>query len=314
MIHPHNPLQMITASLDGTIKVWDYLDAVILKNIDVGYPITHLAAHPTIKDYLFVAVSKPKHNPASSKKPDPYTFTGRTNSIIYSVSFAVAGKRSGGGGVIARRPRELLRLGKTKEASGLQISPDGKWLVAIGNRKVQIASTSAVREGFIKFVSDERLVSLAFHPTEPNFATGDAMGKIRIWYCLDEKYIAQSQQAGAEKHAPTTLLHWHAHAVESLAYTPNGAYLLSGGEEAVLVLWQLSSKSREYVPRLGAPINSIAVADGTDGREQEFVLALADGSVTFVGALNLKATRSFARVKIGEYSQSQRWFEVWCYC
>ncbi|CAO1631778.1 unnamed protein product [Sympodiomycopsis kandeliae] len=302
IIHPHNPLQLITSSLDGTVKIWDYLDAVLLKSIDVGYPVTHLAAHSTIKGSIFVAARKPKATTAG-RKPDPYTFSGRANSIIYSVSLAVTGAKNqnnvtGAGRLTSRKPRELLRLGKTRDASGLQVSPDGNWLVAIGNRKVQIAHISALRQGFTKFVSDERLVSLAFHPSESTFATGDATGQIRIWHCLDQSYIAQSKEAGGEKRAPSTLLHWHAHAVSSLAFTPNGAYLLSGGEEAVLVLWQLNSKAKEFVPRLGAPISSIAVADGMDGREQEFVLGLADGSVTFVGALNLKPTRTFARVKI----------------
>lgn len=277
------------------------MDAILLKSIDVGLPITHLAAHSAIKTSVFVAARKPKANP-NAQKPDPFTHIGKANSIIYSVSLAVLGSKTTAstitGGVFSRKPRDLLRLGKTRDASGLQVSPDGKWLLAIGNRKVQIAKLSSLRDGFTKFVSDERLVSLAFHPTEPTFATGDATGKIRIWHCLDDSYIAQSKEAGGEKRAPSTLLHWHAHAVTSLAFTPNGAHLLSGGEEAVLVLWQLASRAKEFVPRLGAPISSIAVADGMDGREQEFVLALADGSVTFIGALNLKPTRTFARVKV----------------
>lgn len=125
------------------------------------------------------------------------------------------------------------------------------------------------------------------------------MGKIRVWHCLDEGMLraAQDEEAG-EKHAPSTVLHWHAHAVTALFFTPNGAYLVSGGEEAVLVLWQLSTGQREYIPRLGAPINAVTVADGVHGREQEYALVLADGSLSFVGSLTLKVSRSFARIKV----------------
>lgn len=304
LIHPANPMQLLTSSMDGTIRVWDFLDAILLRTIDVGFPITHLTAHRSNKDGVYVAIRKPKAL-RSGKKPDPFDFTGRSNSIIYSVSLALAsnpvvgskGQRDPALGLVGK-PRVFMRIGKTREASGLQVSSDGQWLIAIGNRKVQIARTNALREGFTKYVSDERLVTLAFHPSQPIFATGDAVGKIRIWHCLDEAYLRQSKEAGVEKRAPSSVLHWHAHAVSSLSYTPNGAYLVSGGEEAVLVLWQLSTGQREYVPRLGAPINSISIAEGLDGREQEFALSLADGSITFVGAINLKTNRTFARVKI----------------
>lgn len=59
LINPQNPLQLITASLDGTIKIWDFLDAVLLKSIAIGYPVTHVCAHADSKGHVFVAVRKP---------------------------------------------------------------------------------------------------------------------------------------------------------------------------------------------------------------------------------------------------------------
>ena len=59
LLNPQNIFQLITGSLDGCIKVWDFLDAVLLQTIDLGQPIYHLAAHKKIKDYLFVSVTRP---------------------------------------------------------------------------------------------------------------------------------------------------------------------------------------------------------------------------------------------------------------
>ena len=71
----------------------------------------------------------------------------------------------------------------------------------------------------------------------------------------------------------STLVQWHSHGVWASDYTPDGSFLLSGGEEGVLVLWQLTAgagagggaagpvKDRRlmtYLPRLGAPIRCIA--------------------------------------------------------
>jgi hypothetical protein len=40
--------------------------------------------------------------------------------------------------------------------------------------------------------------------------------------------------------APTTTAHWHSHAVWCTAFSPSGSFLFSGGEEAVVVVWQVS--------------------------------------------------------------------------
>ncbi|OEH78287.1 wd g-beta repeat-containing protein [Cyclospora cayetanensis] len=59
----------------------------------------------------------------------------------------------------------------------------------------------------------------------------------------------------------SVVLHWHAHAVSSLAFSSDGLVLLSGGEEGVLVMWQLQQNfSKQFVPRLGAPILHISPA------------------------------------------------------
>jgi len=36
--------------------------------------------------------------------------------------------------------------------------------------------------------------------------------------------------------------------------------MLSGGQEGVLVMWQYKTHHQEFLPRLGAPINHLAVS------------------------------------------------------
>lgn len=194
-------------------------------------------------------------------------------------------------------PSESIVVGKTRTARGLAVSAGGSWLVAIGGHKAYVASTANLKAGFIKFVSPEALSCLAVHPTEDYFATGDEKGNIRLWYCLHDDVAVPV--AGVEKRAPTSTLHWHAHAVSTLSFTPNGAYLLSGGEESVLVIWQIHSGKREFVPRVGAPINSVVVLQTQSGQE-EYLLCLADASYVFVNAAKLKITRSYSGIKLGE--------------
>lgn len=197
-----------------------------------------------------------------------------------------------------QKSSEVIPIGKLKSPAGLALSSSGEWLVAIGAHRVYVIKTSRLKSGLTKFTSPERLVSLAFHPSEDYFATGDEKGVIRSWFCLKDELMGSSD---TEKRAQTTTLHWHAHAVSCLAFASNGAYLLSGGEEAVLVLWQLQSGKKEYVPRVGAPIAGLAVSRSQD-REEEYLLALTDGSHLFVSSASLKISRSFSMLKFGESS------------
>jgi NET1-associated nuclear protein 1 (U3 small nucleolar RNA-associated protein 17) len=197
-----------------------------------------------------------------------------------------------------QKSSEITPIGKIRLPTGLAFSPGGAWLVAVAGHKAYVASTASFKSGFTKYVSPERLTCLAFHPTEDYFATGDEKGNIRLWYCLNEQ--SPVKPVGVEKKTQTTTLHWHAHAVSSIAFTSNGAYLLSGGEESVLVIWQLHTGKREFLPRIGSPIKTISVSKVAGG-EEEYLLGLADSTYIFVGAASLKISRSYSRIKLGMF-------------
>jgi NET1-associated nuclear protein 1 (U3 small nucleolar RNA-associated protein 17) len=194
------------------------------------------------------------------------------------------------------RPTRIQPVGKARFVTGLAISPNGAWLVATAGHKVHIAKTSSLSKGFTKYVSPERLTCLSFHPFEEYFATGDDKGNIRLWYCLNDNLAVDVR--GVEKRTQTTSLHWHAHTVSSVTFTPNGAYLLSGGEEGVLVIWQLHTGKKEFVPRVGAPISTVSISRSRIS-EEEYLLGLADSTYTFISSASLKVTRSYSRIKIG---------------
>ncbi|KIY51320.1 WD40 repeat-like protein [Fistulina hepatica ATCC 64428] len=283
VLNPHNVFQLIVGSLNGCLMVWDYLDAVLLDVIDISQPIQHLCMHESFQDFVFVAASRP------SKK----TARHEDNAVVLRISLkapddAVAGT--------VRKPLEVVAVGKTRSPKGLAFSSKGNWLVAIAGNKAYVAASSALQSGFVKYVSPEKLTCLAFHPVDDVFATGDVKGVVRLWYCLSNGPLPYKTM-GVEKRLQTSTLHWHAHAVSSLSFTPNGTQLLSGGEEAVLVVWHLVSGKREFVPRVGAPINTVSIAVPANG-EAEYLLHLADGTLVFVNVDTLKISRSYARIKL----------------
>lgn len=213
------------------------------------------------------------------------------DAVVLRVSLKPLGSSANS---VVQKSSEVLAIGKLRFPTGLALSSSGSWLVATAGNKVYVAKTTSLASGFTKYVSPERLTCLVFHPTEEYFATGDVKGNIRLWYCLNENLAASAR--GVEKKTQTTTLHWHAHAVSSIAFTSNGAYLLSGGEESVLVIWQVHTGKKEFVPRVGAPIKTVGVSK-VGSSEEEYLLGLADATYLFVSAGTLKISRSYSRIK-----------------
>ncbi|EJD03775.1 uncharacterized protein FOMMEDRAFT_167102 [Fomitiporia mediterranea MF3/22] len=282
ILNPENPFQLLTASLDGDIKIWDFLDAVLLQTIHVGRPISHMCSHGKFKGQVFIAVPT-KLKKFSSQAHD------KGNTMIYRISLTPRESTSSQ----HTKPSEIVRVGKTKATVSMGISPSGSWLVVIAGHKAYVSPTSSPESGFTKFVSPEKLTSFAFHPIEDYFATGDEKGHIRLWYCLNDQMTANT---AGERRAQTTTMHWHAHALTSLSFTRNGAYLLSGGEESVLVIWQLQSGKKEFLPRLGSPILNITVRTTDEG--EEYLLGLADGTYLFINPGSLSVSRSISRIRL----------------
>ncbi|KAJ3787132.1 WD40-repeat-containing domain protein [Lentinula aff. detonsa] len=278
VLNPQNIFQIVTGSLDGVIRIWDYLDATLIRTLDIAQPIHHICAHEKHQDVIFATVSRP--NKQTKKQMEDASSVLRISLKVTDAS--------------AQRHLDITPLGKTRFPTGLAISPSGNWLVATAGHKAYVANLLNIKSGFTKYVSPDRINCLSFHPMEDYFATGDLKGNIRLWYCLNEPTTVKV--AGLEKKTQTASFHWHAHAVSSLAFTSNGAYLLSGGEESVLVIWQLHSGRKEFVPRLGAPIQTISVTKTLRG--EEYLLGLTDATFVFVNASTLIISRSYSRVKL----------------
>ncbi|OAX43021.1 WD40 repeat-like protein [Rhizopogon vinicolor AM-OR11-026] len=304
ILSAHNAFQLITVSLDGTIKIWDFLEGILLLTINLDQPIHHVCAHEKIKDYVFVATAKAKKKGSSdadgAEQPKPTRPTKASSDescIILRVSLKPQNPASG---AKWHKSSQVTPVGKTRYTAGLAVSASGEWLIAVAGHKAYVAQVSALKSGFTKYVSPEALTCLAVHPLEDYFATGDAKGVVRLWYCLNQ---GRPNVANVEKRSQTSMLHWHAHAISSLAFTTNGAYLLSGGEEAVLVIWQLHSGKREFVARVGSPIKSVVVSCGS-AAEEEYLLGLADASFAFVSSATLKLSRVFSRIKLDSVTSS----------
>ena len=68
ILSPHNPFQLITGSSDGCIRLWNFMDAILLRTLSIGKPIIHIAAHENYSDHVFVSVGRGTKKKSSKGK------------------------------------------------------------------------------------------------------------------------------------------------------------------------------------------------------------------------------------------------------
>lgn len=128
-------------------------------------------------------------------------------------------------------------------------------LCAASNAQCFLYSVKDAANAIFSYTHDHSITSLASNPPSEYssnlcIAIGDTIGKITLLYLSPDSFNIQSRVS----------LHWHAHPVLSLSFDtgPSALYLLSGGQEAVLVQWDLTTHAKHQVlPRLGGPVAHI---------------------------------------------------------
>lgn len=310
---PINPLQLLSGSEDGTIKVWDWVEGRLVRTISVNPQgkVNHFCLAEVLdKWWIFATVTLSSHNEHKS----PYQ--------VFRVAL-----------IESKVPRAQLRftVGRfSRPPVAIFASPRSNYIVALAGSKAytfRLPSEPFEEEDpdswkvtTVKFVSDQVFTCGSFAPDRSIgnsfqdaewFATGDEKGVIRLWHGLGDAYRqldgitnpANAPLPSADRRLPTTSLHWHAHAVSALAFTPTASQLLSVGEESVLVQWHLASGKKEFIPRLGgSPIVTLSVKTAGRGVEEEWWMGLADGSTVRVGGASGHVSTVGHVLRIGEPS------------
>ncbi|NXD36972.1 WDR75 protein, partial [Copsychus sechellarum] len=235
-LNPQNHMQLYSCSLDGTIKLWDFMDGIPIKTFTVGTKLLALYTLASAEDSVFVVIPK---------KGERDTFQLVSVELTKGVGQDLEGK-------------ELSVVLDDVGASMKHIAfgREGAYVVSVKDVNLQVyffkrkllnrfsLSTVKTKGG------DNRFSCVVCHPKEDCIATGHADGKIRLWRNFHHK-----------KEYTYSTLHWHHDIVMDLAFSMEGTRLLSGGVESVLVQWHNeSSCQKDFLPRLGSPIEYISMS------------------------------------------------------
>lgn len=106
------------------------------------------------------------------------------------------------------------------------------------------ASIDATRE---QFSGQHKTVTCMAVSNAGVVAVGNSAGVISLVY------------GGSSTGKPQRTLRWHIDPVGSLCFSADEVYLVSGGNEKVLVFWHLELDRTQFLPRLAGPVDRIAV-------------------------------------------------------
>ncbi|XP_069554886.1 WD repeat-containing protein 75 [Brachyistius frenatus] len=256
LLRPSNHLQVYSCSADGTVRLWDFTDGILIKTYVIGYPIYSIYTSANHEGVIFIVIPMQNdkrtelfqlaavHLPQSS---DQLVEARELSAVLSNISSNPAAVAFGRGG-------EYLAAAK------------GSQLEVFFFKKQKSYRFSLKEDN--KTGGKNTFTCLSCHPKDDCIATGHEDGKIRLWRNFNHK-----------KEYTYSTLHWHHSAVSALCFTPEGTNLLSGGVESVLVQWRYNQESqRDFLPRLGAAITHIAVSpDGV-----LFCTSHSDNKITII--------------------------------
>ncbi|KAK0734332.1 hypothetical protein B0T26DRAFT_670645 [Lasiosphaeria miniovina] len=115
---------------------------------------------------------------------------------------------------------------------------------------------------------------------------GCARGAIYLYDDVLSKLPGGGSRSGKTSLFQPRKYHWHRRAVHCVKWSEDGNYLISGGYETVLVLWQLDTGKIDFLPHLSAAIENIVVSP----RGSSYALHLDDNSTMIMSTAEMKPT------------------------
>uniref|UniRef100_A0A8C7YVG8 WD repeat domain 75 n=1 Tax=Oryzias sinensis TaxID=183150 RepID=A0A8C7YVG8_9TELE len=250
LLRPSNHLQAYSCSLDGTVRLWDFTDGILIRwaksnRVNIWccfiYVWTvHLHVCACTELFQLVAVHLPQCG-------EQLVEAKELSAVLSNISSNPAASAFGREGqyIVSAKPLQLeVYFFKKHKSYSFFLKKD--------NQKG----------------GKNTFTCITCHPTEDCIASGHEDGKIRLWRNFNHR-----------KEYTYSTLHWHHSAVSSLRFTPEGTNLLSGGVESVLVQWRYNQESqRDFLPRLGGAITHISVSP--DGAL--FCTSHSDNKITII--------------------------------
>ncbi|KAJ3314888.1 WD repeat-containing protein 75 [Boothiomyces sp. JEL0838] len=255
---------------DGEIIVWDFKQGIQIKEINVKEGIKKLvSAEPEVL-YIAENITKSKKGKILATQDVVKKFT--SNSQVYLNFAKVFGEENYRNLNYGFRYFDVNHELNTAVVV-LDYRPTCYYVCKFGEYP-----------NILEFEHSDEISLVKMHPTEPCVILGDAVGKITFSYCINLMYREEPK---------TTFFHWHQYQVLSLDISSDGNYMLSGGLEDTLCLWQVPTRHTQFIPRLSSHLINITIAPN----QMQYAVCLNDNSLLLISASSLEISQTISGLK-----------------
>ncbi|TVY59501.1 U3 small nucleolar RNA-associated protein 17 [Lachnellula cervina] len=212
----------------------------------------------------------------------------------------------------------------TAKEGAVVVGAAGKKLLLGRLRSTEYDTVDKIKFEFRVFETTDRISSLDLRASERtgtealkksilkkipivDLVIGDVRGAIFVHNDLLANLI-RAQDGTLPKGISLTprKLHWHRQEVQTVKWSLDGNYIISGGTETVLVLWQLDTGKQQFLPHMSATIQNVVVAPSGSS----YGIQLADNSALILSTAELQPTTNIAGIQasvLGTSEDSKVW-------
>lgn len=251
--------------------------------------------------------------------------SGTASDIVFSLTTSCSGSTSVHAAVLAdkgeRVSKAILRSGKA--LNFLKASLDGRTLIVAGGDQLVIGYTSqSVVADFDKLTYNwlelqlpVSVTCMDIHEEQSrtelgskgstksrgiDLAVGGHKGSILLYRDIVSSLLRMGKDQKAQINP--NRFHWHRFGVKAVRWSRDGNYLISGGVECSLVLWQLDSGRKQFLPHLSSHICSLTVSHDGDA----YAVKLADNSAMVLSTAELRPIANIAGLQLMTTSRQKR--------
>ncbi|KAH6616715.1 hypothetical protein C7974DRAFT_50793 [Boeremia exigua] len=295
-----DPNRVYVAESTGLITLWDWVSRRKLGRWDIGATVRNMAVvthsdedlvycHEPGKSHIVNVHALRTGAQASTTELKPIL---KTSANILDIQVLLQGK------FVVVACGDSLMVGKRQKQAKTAVQ-DFEYLW----RELKFAQRITAFNAYVRDPADVAgtPAKSAQGPRDViDIAIGDISGALLLFEDILASFasIETVQKAGktkadsAESLKPKKL-HWHRDAVASVKWSLDGNYVISGGDETVITIWQLATGKPQHLPHLTAAIENIVVSSsGTS-----YAVTLANNSVIVLSTSELEAKTNIVGIQ-----------------